>query len=161
MSGWRTARADPFLRRLSSRGFNELVRRVTGVQLHDWGCPLAAIDRSVFERIAPSGEQRRFLKPLVAKLSRRPTEVRVEGYERDGKSSYSPLALVGLTLDFVVSFSNRPFLKLIGVGAAGFSVGLFLGVTYVVLRILGILPEEPRILAAVVLLVLLLSLIHI
>lgn len=155
VSGWRSARADSIWRRFASRCFNGLVCRMTGVRLHDWGCPLAAIDRSVFQRIAPSGEQRRFLKPLVAKLSTKPTEVQVEGYARDGASSYSPLALVGLTLDFVVSFSNRPFLKLIGIGAAGFSAGLLIGTLYVLLRIVGLLPEEPRILAAVVLLVLL------
>ena len=155
VSGWRTRRADPLARRLGSRLLNALVRRVTGVRLHDWGCPLAAIDRSVFERVAPSGEQRRFLKPLVAKLSRRPTEVQIEGHEREGRSSYSGLALVGLTLDFVVAFSARPFLKLIGIGAAGVALGALAGVLYVLLRLAGVLDEEPRIQAAVVLAVML------
>ena len=82
VSGWRTTRDDPLQRRLGSAVLNRFVRVVTGVELHDWGCPVAVIDRSVIERVATCGEQRRFLKPLVAKLSRRPTELKIEGLAR-------------------------------------------------------------------------------
>lgn len=148
VSGWRVTRSDPLDRKLGSLALNWLVRRITGVALHDWGCPLAVIDRSVIERVADGGEQRRFLKPLVAKLSRRPTELRIEGRERvDGKSSYSSLALLGVTLDFAVSFANRPFLKLIGLGAVGTGAGIGIGVVYLGLRIAGVVGQSPPVVA--------------
>lgn len=151
VSGWRMQRRDPFGRRLGSWFMNRLVRSLTGVQLHDWGCPLAAIDRSVVERVATSGEQRRFLKPLVAKLSRRPTELRIEGLAREGKSAYSSLALLGVSLDFAVSFSQRPFLKLVGLGALTTAVGVLVGGGYLVLRVLGLAEAETRLQAVVLL----------
>lgn len=144
VSGRRAQRADPLGRKLGSLVLNWLVRRITGVELHDWGCPLAVIDRSVVERVAAGGEQRRFLKPLVAKLSRRPVEVTIQGLARaDGPSSYSLLALLGVTLDFAVSFANRPFLKLIGLGAVVFGGGLLLGGGYLALRMAGTVGSSP------------------
>jgi undecaprenyl-phosphate 4-deoxy-4-formamido-L-arabinose transferase len=156
VSGWRTTRSDPLQRRLGSLVLNWLVREITGVALHDWGCPLAVIDRSVAERVPSAGEQRRFLKPLVAKLSRRPTEVQIRGEERaQGQSSYSSLALLGVTLDFAVSFANRPFLKLIGLGFLGLSSGFAVGGVYILLRLLSVVDDSPRIQVATVLAVLL------
>lgn len=152
VSGWRTERSDPFFRRFGSVGMNWLVRQITGVKLHDWGCPLAAIDRSVFERVPGCGEQRRFLKPLVAKLSRKPREIQVVGLEREGESSYSLLTLLGVSLDFVVSFSNRPFQKLLGLGFLGTVVSMSIGLAYVALRASGLLPEDNQPLQALVVL---------
>jgi undecaprenyl-phosphate 4-deoxy-4-formamido-L-arabinose transferase len=151
VSGWRTERSDPVFRRLGSHGMNWLVRQITGVKLHDWGCPLAAIDRSVFERVPGCGEQRRFLKPLVAKLSRKPQEIQVVGLEREGESAYSLLTLLGVSLDFVVSFSNRPFQKLLGLGFLGTVISLTIGTVYVTLRVAHLAEESQRLQAIVVL----------
>jgi undecaprenyl-phosphate 4-deoxy-4-formamido-L-arabinose transferase len=137
VSGWRRARRDPLSRRLGSVAMNWLVRRVTGVPLHDWGCPLAAIDRSVFERIPACGEQRRFLKPLVASLSRRATEIEIASDERAGASSYSSAALLALALDFVVSFTRRPFQWLIALGLGAFGGAVLGGFAYAVARLCG------------------------
>jgi undecaprenyl-phosphate 4-deoxy-4-formamido-L-arabinose transferase len=155
VSGWRTSRRDAPWRQLGSGGMNWLVRTVTGVHLHDWGCPLAAIDRSILERIPESGEQRRFLKPLVAKLSRHPTEVEIEGLEREGQSSYGLITLLGLSLDFVVSFSNRPFQRLAGLGLVLTLAGFLGGLGYLVLRLASAVEPSPRIQALMVIALLL------
>lgn len=144
VSGWRTSRGDASWRRLGSGVMNWLVRTVTGVHLHDWGCPLAAIDRSILARIPESGEQRRFLKPLVAKLSRHPTEIHIEGLEREGESSYGLITLLGLSLDFVVSFSNRPFQRLAGFGLALTLGGFVGGLAYLGLRMAALVDPNPR-----------------
>ncbi|QDU67741.1 glycosyltransferase family 2 protein [Engelhardtia mirabilis] len=145
VSGWRTTRNDPLQRRLGSIVLNRFVRYVTGVQLHDWGCPVAVIDRSVTERVATCGEQRRFLKPLVAKLSKRPTELKIEALPRQaGSSAYSSLALLGVTLDFAVSFSNRPFIKLTGLGFLMVAAGVGVGGAYLALRVMHLIDADPR-----------------
>jgi undecaprenyl-phosphate 4-deoxy-4-formamido-L-arabinose transferase len=150
VSGWRRVRKDPLGRRAASVAMNWLVRTVVGVPLRDWGCPLAAVDRSVFERIPEGGEQRRFLKPLVATLARRTTEIEIEGDARADASSYSPFVLCGLALDFVVTFTRRPFQWLIGVGAFGFLGACVLGTLHLLARVSGSGPSD-RVQALVVL----------
>lgn len=150
VSGWRRSRRDSLGRRAASLAMNWLVRTVTGVPLRDWGCPLAAVDRSVFERIPEGGEQRRFLKPLVASLARRTTEIEIESDARADESSYSPFMLCALALDFVVTFTRRPFQWLIGVGALGFLGACALGTLHLFARLAGSAASE-RVQAVVVL----------
>ncbi|TAJ13449.1 MAG: glycosyltransferase [Planctomycetota bacterium] len=150
VSGWRRVRKDPWGRRAASLAMNWLVRSVVGVPLRDWGCPLAAVDRSLFERIPESGEQRRFLKPLVASLARNVAEIEIEGDARVDESSYSPFMLCALALDFVVCFTRRPFQWLIGLGAVGFAGACATAVLYLLARLAGAAPSD-RVQALVVL----------
>ncbi len=145
VSGVRGSRKDSLLRRFGSYFMNRLVRSVTGVPLRDWGCPMAAIDRRIIDQIAFAGEQRRFLKPLVARLSRSWTEIEIQGLEREGESSYSMFSLIGLSLDFMVSFSNRPFQRLTGAGAALLGIGSACAVLYIILRIVGVVVDYPQV----------------
>ncbi|MEM7310706.1 MAG: glycosyltransferase family 2 protein [Planctomycetota bacterium] len=151
VSGRRIVRRDPWVRRFASFWLNLIARWRTGVKLADWGCPIAAVDREILDRIPAEGEKRRFLKPLVAQLSRRWVEVEVEGDGRDGESSYSFLALVGVALDFVVSFANRPFLKLAGLGFLGLAGSVAAGLVYLGLRLGGAIEPIPAVQVTVVL----------
>ena len=150
VSGRRVVRQDPLARRFASFCLNRIARARTGVKLSDWGCPIAAVDRSLLNEIPGQGERRRFLKPLVAQLSRRWVELDVEGDARRGESSYSFLALVGVALDFIVSFSNRPFQKLAGLGFLGFALSLASGATYLALRLAKTIEPVPAAQVAVV-----------
>jgi len=145
VSGWRAKRKDPLARRIGSFCLNQLVRTVTHVPLKDWGCPMAAIDRRIIDLVPYAGEQRRFLKPLVAKLSRNWHELCIQGHPREGESAYSMLALIGLALDFVVSFSRRPFARLAGAGLALSLLSALGAAVYLGLRLFGALSPEPRI----------------
>ncbi|MDF1800500.1 MAG: glycosyltransferase family 2 protein [Planctomycetota bacterium] len=150
ISGWRNGREDAASRRLGSWAMNQLVRYVTRVPLRDWGCPMAAVDRRIIDQVKYAGEQRRFLKPLVARLSRSWEEIEIKGHAREGKSSYSLFSLIGLALDFVVSFTTRPFQRLTGGGLALFTAGILTGVAYVVLRLAGLISDSPPLQALVV-----------
>ncbi|MEO0652118.1 MAG: hypothetical protein AAFZ65_15700, partial [Planctomycetota bacterium] len=65
------------------------------------------------------------------------------------------LALVGVAFDFAVSFANRPFLKLVGLGGLITGAGLLIGGLYLALRLVGVLPSSAQVvgLAALFLLV--------
>ena len=126
----------------------------TGVALRDWTCPIAAIDARIVDRVGETGEQRRFLKPAVAQFSRNPTELKVEGEPRAGESGYSLVTLLGVALDFAVSFTTRPFQRLAGAGFLLFALGVAIGVGYLAARILGLIPDNPPVQAVVVLCVL-------
>jgi len=150
VSGFREQRKDPLRRRFGSWVMNKLVNTVTNVPLKDWGCPMAAIDRKIIDQVPYAGEQRRFLKPLVAKLSRNWSELGIQGHARDGESSYSMLALIGLALDFVVSFSRRPFPRLAGGGMAVFVLSALGGFLYIALRLAGLINPIPPVQVLVV-----------
>jgi len=150
VSGYRTGRVDAARRRIGSWGMNRLVRTVTSVPLKDWGCPMAAVDRRIIDQVKDCGEQRRFLKPLVARLARSWEEVPIQGQGRDGESAYSTLDLIGLALDFVVSFTRRPFQRLTGGGLALLFLSGLVGVVYLGLRACGVIASMPPVQALVV-----------
>ena len=62
VSGWRKDRKDTFLtRKLPSSAANWLISKVTGVELHDYGCTLKAYRREVLEGYRLYGEMHRFI----------------------------------------------------------------------------------------------------
>jgi hypothetical protein len=132
VSGVRTLRDDPRLaRRLPSWVANRMVQWMVGVPLHDVGCGLNALTRTLARELARYGEMRRFLKPLAASLARSVGEVRVRHAREPGRpaghSRYSLLSLLSVQLDFFTSFSRKPF-QLIGlVGVALLLLGLLAG----------------------------------
>ena len=145
VSGWRYGRQDPLSRRLPSYIVNKTIGMVTGVRLHDYGCPLKAITAEVARELKYYGEMRRFLGALVVQLGRSVDEVQVSHRPRmTGKSRYSGLQLIGHYLDFVVSFSTRSF-QIIGVvGSLLTLLGLIGGILYFPLRFLADLPLGGR-----------------
>ncbi|WML92226.1 glycosyltransferase family 2 protein [Thiothrix lacustris] len=65
--GWRKNRKDTLvLRKIPSRIANRLIRKVTGVYLHDYGCSLKVYRASVMERVRLYGEMHRFIPAWVA-----------------------------------------------------------------------------------------------
>ena len=60
VSGWRRDRQDTLLtRKIPSRIANRLVARISGVQLHDFGCTMKAYRRTVLEGVKLYGEMYR------------------------------------------------------------------------------------------------------
>jgi glycosyltransferase involved in cell wall biosynthesis len=91
VSGWRVKRRDSLLtRRLPSRAANWLIRRVTGVQLHDYGCSLKAYRSELVKQIRLYGELHRFIPALASRMDARIAEVPVSHYPRIyGRSKYN------------------------------------------------------------------------
>jgi glycosyltransferase involved in cell wall biosynthesis len=145
VSGWRYGRKDPLLRRLPSYVVNKTIGMVTGVRLHDYGCPLKAITAEVARELKNYGEMRRFLGALVAQLGRSVVDVQVSHRPRmAGKSRYSVLQLIGHYLDFIVSFSTRSFQIVGAVGGLLTLLGFVVGALYFPLRFLADLPLGGR-----------------
>lgn len=65
--GWRKNRKDTLvMRKIPSRIANRLIRKVTGVYLHDYGCSLKVYRASVMEKVRLYGEMHRFIPAWVA-----------------------------------------------------------------------------------------------
>jgi glycosyltransferase involved in cell wall biosynthesis len=115
VSGWRRERKDRWLtRRLPSQIANWLIRVVSGVALHDFGCTLKAYRREVLRDMDLYGEMHRFLPVLAAWVGARIAELEVAHHPRiHGASKYGLIrtykVIVDLvTLKFIGDFSARP-----------------------------------------------------
>lgn len=115
VSGWRKNRKDPFLsRRLPSMMANWLISKVTGVNLHDYGCSLKAYRRDVIKNLKLYGEMHRFIPAVASWYGVRVAEVETTHYPRlRGKSKYGisrtlKVVLDLITVKFLQSFSTRP-----------------------------------------------------
>jgi len=69
LAGWRRRRHDEATRKLFSRVANRLIARVTGVQLHDYGCSLKVYRAEVIKEVCLFGEMHRFIPVWVANVT--------------------------------------------------------------------------------------------
>jgi len=123
VSGWRKNRKDDALtRNFPSMLANKLISRVTGVELHDYGCTLKAYRRPVLEGFRLYGEMHRFIPVFASSVGARITEVVVNHHPRRfGKTKYGLERTVKVILDlftvkFLVSFSSKPIYLFGGTG---------------------------------------------
>ncbi len=129
----RKERKDSILRTLPSKVINQVARKITKVNMSDWGCMLRAYRRNVVRRMVDCHEQSTFIPALATYFAKHVTEIEVSHEERAaGVSHYSLRKLINLQFDLVSSFSDFP-LKVImyaGIGMAflGVSFGIVLGI---------------------------------
>lgn len=109
VSGWRRNRQDhPVTRRLPSQVANWLIGRVTGIELHDYGCSLKAYRAEVVHDMNLYGELHRFLPALAFIEGARITEIPVRHHPRRfGTSKYG----LGRTLRVMVDLLTIYFMK--------------------------------------------------
>jgi len=162
-SGWRVDRwrQARLTRRLPSIAANALISRITGVQLHDYGCTLKAYRGDLARQLMLYGEMHRFVPAIAAELGARIAEVEVNFRpRRAGRSKYGPGRIVRTLLDlmtvrFLSGYSTRPIqvFGLIGLamGAIGAAwTGILVFEKVVMGRPLG---SRPALLLAVLLIV--------
>jgi len=65
VSGYKEKRNDPFTKVVPSRVFNAMVRRLTGVRLHDVNCGFKAYRAVVLKNLRLYGEMHRFVTVLA------------------------------------------------------------------------------------------------
>jgi undecaprenyl-phosphate 4-deoxy-4-formamido-L-arabinose transferase len=133
----RINRQDSFFRRQSSRLVNFVVRRVTGVQMSDYGCMLRAYRRSIVDAMLSCHERSAFIPILANSFGRNTCEVEVLHAEREhGESKYRLMDLVNLQFDLLTSITTAPLrlLSMMGFGIA--ILGFLFGVILMVLRLI-------------------------
>ena len=137
VTGWRFDRKDAFInRRLPSIIANKIISKVTGVNLHDYGCTLKAFRKEVIKCVKLYGEMHRFIPAIASGMGIDFTEVKVNHRARRfGSSKYGISRTIRVVLDlmtvkFLLSYSTRPIqvFGLMGVvsGGIGFLIALIL-----------------------------------
>ncbi|WP_441237339.1 glycosyltransferase family 2 protein [Bradyrhizobium sp. 930_D9_N1_4] len=114
VSGWRKERKDSELKRnWVSRVANRIISRVSGVNLHDYGCTLKVYRRSMVSGVRLYGEMHRFIPIYAEWQGARITELPVAHHARQfGASNYGLERIFKVVLDLlVVMFLRRYFAK--------------------------------------------------
>lgn len=123
VSGWRKDRQDNALtRNLPSRWANWLISKVTGVELHDYGCTLKAYRREILDKVKLYGEMHRFIPVYAHAAGAKVGEIVVQHHARKhGKANYGlerifKVILDLITVKFLMSYSKKPIYLFGGVG---------------------------------------------
>ncbi len=127
----RSNRQDSLFRKLSSGLVNSMVRRATGVMMHDYGCMLRAYRRPIVEAMLQCREHSTFIPILANSFARTTAEIQVDhAPRRQGDSKYSLFKLISLQFDLLTSMSTFPLrlLSLLGtlIAASGMVFATFL-----------------------------------
>jgi len=150
--GWRKDRKDTFItRKVPSFLANALIRKITGVHVHDYGCTMKAFRREVIQGIQLYGEMHRFIPMYASAVGGRITEIVVHHRPRThGKTKYGLGRVYKVLLDLIVvkflqKYMNKPMHFFGGVGFVSFFFGVLAGTTAVVLKIMDLksLVETP------------------
>ena len=132
VSGWRKKRQDHIWRKIPSRVANGLISRVTGVQLHDYGCSLKAYRASVLRDVSLYGEMHRFIPAYAFMAGGKVTEIPVDHHPRvAGQSKYGFGRIQKVALDLLVArflgkFGQKPIYFFGGGALRAFGFGLLL-----------------------------------
>jgi glycosyltransferase involved in cell wall biosynthesis len=115
VSGWRKKRVDNFLlRRAPSRAANWLMRKLSGVNIHDFGTTFKVYRKDTIKQIKLYGDMHRFIPALASWNGATVTEVPIKNIERPGGRSHYGLSRTIrvlfdlLTIRFLLKYVTRP-----------------------------------------------------
>jgi glycosyltransferase involved in cell wall biosynthesis len=143
VSGWKTHRRDRLTRRLTSRLFNAVTSRVSGVRLHDMNSGLKAYRAEVVHGLRLYGELHRFIPVLAHYRGYRIAELpvnhrpREHGRSRYGIERYLRGFLDLLTVSFIGRYRHRPLHLFGGLGFVLTTIGIAILVYLTVDKALG------------------------
>ncbi len=144
VAGIRANRKDGmFLRKIPSGIANAMIRRLTGVYLHDYGCTLKVFKKDVAKNLGLYGELHRFIPVLAQLQGATMAEMPVKHHSRKfGKSKYglgrtfkvlSDLLLVV----FFQKYLQRPMHLFGAVGLITFGLGLLINAYLLIVKLSG------------------------
>lgn len=161
VSGWKQQRQDPVSKRLPSKVFNWVTRKLARIDLHDFNSGFKVYRREVLDEIALYGELHRYIPVLAARKGFSVGEVAVRHHRRQHGSSkygwdrfYKGL-LDLITVLFITRYTRRP-LHLFGViGLGSLVVGLGINLYLFILWLQGeYLSNRPLLLLGILLMLL-------
>jgi glycosyltransferase involved in cell wall biosynthesis len=129
-SGWRKNRVDNAVtRKIPSRIANWLMKRTSGVELHDFGTTFKAYRSEVLKDVNLYGELHRFIPALASFYGARVIEVPIKNIERPNGASHYGLGRTFrvffdiITIGFLLRYLTRPMHFFGKWGLAGIGLG--------------------------------------
>lgn len=132
VTGWKKVRYDPFIKKHTSKLFNYVTSKVSGVKLHDFNCGLKAYKKDVVKNVKIYGEMHRYVPALAHLSGFKVTEKPVKHHARKyGVTKFGPSRFINgfldlMTVVFTNKFMSRP-LHLFGIlGVLSFICGFII-----------------------------------
>lgn len=160
--GWRHEREDSVSKKIASKIFNFLVRKFTGVKIHDSDCNFRVMKKEVAKSLEIYEGLYRYIPSLAKNNGFKVDEVKVVHHKRlHGKSKYGAGRLLKgffdlITVSFFLNYMKRP-LHLFGFsGLASSTLGFIIAAYLAFIRLVYGEPigDRPLLLLAVLLIVL-------
>lgn len=109
VSGWKKVRYDPFIKRNTSKIFNFVTSKLSGIRLHDFNCGIKGYKKEVVKSLKVYGEMHRYLPALAHLSGFNVTEKIVKHHPRKfGKTKFGASRFVNGFLDVLtVVFTNK------------------------------------------------------
>lgn len=144
VAGIRAKRKDGFvLRKIPSRIANALIRKLTGVYLHDYGCTLKVFKKDVAKNLGLYGELHRFIPVLAqlqgAKLTEMPVHhhARKHGISKYGLGRTFKVISDLMLMVFFQKYLQKPMHLFGALGVMTFLAGLAINIYLLVLKFMG------------------------
>lgn len=155
----RSIRNDRFIKRNTSKLYNSMTSRVSGVEGRDFNSGFKIMTRGLARELKLYGELHRYIPVLAEWMGFRSTEVdtdhraRLHGETKFGRSRFWRGMLDLITVKFLTTYDRRPFHFMGGLGLLSSFAGTALLAWMLVLRIAGeTIGNRPALLTGVLLL---------
>lgn len=112
VSGWKKVRYDPFIKKHTSKIFNFVTSKVSGIRLHDFNCGLKAYKKDVVKSLKVYGEMHRYLPALAHLSGFKVTEKVVKHHPRKyGTTKFGANRFLNGFLDLLTVIFTTKFIK--------------------------------------------------
>lgn len=144
--GWRHDRQEGIIRRWPSKIANILIRKASGLTIHDVGTTYRAYRKEIVRDIQLLGENHRFVPVFARKVGARITEVKIENIERPvGQSNYGIGRTLNVFLDlffiyFYTNYFDRPIRIFGKIALTLFSLA---GIIILILAVIAMITHAP------------------
>ena len=144
VAGVRANRQDGFiLRKIPSKIANAMIRKLTGVYLHDYGCSLRVFKAEIAKGMGLYGELHRYIPVLAQMEGASMTEINVRHHARiHGTSKYGLGRTTKVLSDlllmvFFQKYMQKPMHFFGTIGMLTFGIGVLIDLYLVVVKLLG------------------------
>lgn len=150
VSGWKKVRYDPFIKKHTSKLFNYVTSKLSGVKLHDFNCGLKAYKRDVVKSLKIYGEMHRYIPALAFlagfKVTEKPVKhhARKYGVTKFGTSRFINGFLDLLTVLFTNKYIKRPLHFFGSLGIMTSFIGILISLYLTVLKFTEGKPLSDR-----------------
>lgn len=133
----RKSRRDNLFRKTASKIMNFLVRKLTKVNMRDYGCMLRVYRKEIINAMLQCGERFIYIPVLANSFASSATEIDVEHSERAaGTSKYNFWKLLTLFFDILTGTTFMPLRLLVFLGGMMCGISTLFGALLIILRIM-------------------------
>lgn len=150
VSGWKKVRYDPFIKKHTSKLFNFVTSKLSGIKLHDFNCGLKAYKKEVVKSLRIYGEMHRYIPALAYMSGFKVTEKPVKHHERKygvtkfGMNRFLNGFLDLLTVVYTNKYMKRPLHFFGSIGIITSFFGLVISVYLIILKLIEGKPLSDR-----------------